>query len=86
MNCIRAAHLLSILSSDANEADRLGRILCCDWFGSPVRKQSYRGKDSQSESRFGMVLVNRGGRDGVWYRETMFSQLAKRSPCVVVSG
>ena len=27
-----------------------------------------------------------GGRDEVWDRETMFSQLAKRSPCVVVSG
>ena len=27
-----------------------------------------------------------GGRDEVWGRETMFSQLAKRSPCVVVSG
>ena len=26
------------------------------------------------------------GRDEVWDRETMFSQLAKRSPCVVVSG
>ena len=28
----------------------------------------------------------RGGTDEVWDRETMFSQLAKRSPCVVVSG
>ena len=27
-----------------------------------------------------------GGRDEVWDRETMFSQLAKRAPCVVVSG
>ena len=27
-----------------------------------------------------------GGRDEVWDRETMFSQLAKRSPSVVVSG
>ena len=27
-----------------------------------------------------------GGRDEVWDRETMFSQLAKRSPRVVVSG
>ena len=27
-----------------------------------------------------------GGRDEVWDRETMFSQLAKRSPCVMVSG
>ena len=27
-----------------------------------------------------------GGRDEVWDRETMFSQLAKRSPGVVVSG
>ena len=27
-----------------------------------------------------------GRRDEVWDRETMFSQLAKRSPCVVVSG
>ena len=27
-----------------------------------------------------------GGRDEVWDQETMFSQLAKRSPCVVVSG
>jgi len=26
------------------------------------------------------------GRDEVWDRETMFSQLAKRSPSVVVSG
>ena len=26
------------------------------------------------------------GRDEVWDRETMFSQLAKRSPCVMVSG
>ena len=26
------------------------------------------------------------GRDEVWDRETMLSQLAKRSPCVVVSG
>ena len=26
------------------------------------------------------------GRDEVWDRETMFSQLAKRSPGVVVSG
>ena len=30
--------------------------------------------------------VPRGGRDEVWVRETMFSQLARRSPCVVVSG
>ena len=28
----------------------------------------------------------RGERDEVWDRETMFSQLAKRSPSVVVSG
>ena len=27
-----------------------------------------------------------GGRNVVWDRETMFSQLAKRSSCVVVSG
>ena len=27
-----------------------------------------------------------GGRDEVWDRETMFSQLTKRSPCVMVSG
>ena len=27
-----------------------------------------------------------GGRDEVWDRETMFLQLAKRSPHVVVSG
>ena len=27
-----------------------------------------------------------GGRDEVWDRETMFSQLAKRSPRMVVSG
>ena len=27
-----------------------------------------------------------GGRDEVWDREMMFSQLAKRSPSVVVSG
>ena len=27
-----------------------------------------------------------GGRDEVWDRETMVSQLAKRSPSVVVSG
>ena len=27
-----------------------------------------------------------GGGDEVWDRETMFSQLAKRSPHVVVSG
>ena len=27
-----------------------------------------------------------GGVDKVWDRETTFSQLAKRSPCVVVSG
>ena len=27
-----------------------------------------------------------GGRDEVWDRETMFSQLAKRSPSVVVSA
>ena len=27
-----------------------------------------------------------GGRDEVWDRETMFSQLAKRSPCVMASG
>ena len=27
-----------------------------------------------------------GGRDEVWDRETMFSQLAKRSPGVVVTG
>ena len=26
------------------------------------------------------------GRDEVWNLETMFLQLAKRSPCVVVSG
>ena len=26
-----------------------------------------------------------GGEDEFWDRETMFSQLAKRSPCVVVS-
>ena len=26
------------------------------------------------------------GRDEVWNRETMFSRLAKRSPCLVVSG
>ena len=31
-------------------------------------------------------LNRRGGRDEVWDRETMFSQLAKRAPCVVVSG
>ena len=28
----------------------------------------------------------RGGRDEFWDRETMFSQLAKRSPSVVFSG
>ena len=40
-----------------------------------------------------LLLVHRvecpvqvGGRDEVWDRETMFSQLAKRSPSVVVSG
>ena len=33
-----------------------------------------------------IYLVGGGGRDEVWDRETMFSQLAKRSPCVVVSG
>ena len=27
-----------------------------------------------------------GGRDEVWDRETMFSQLAKRSPCVMARG
>ena len=27
-----------------------------------------------------------GLRDEVWGRETILSQLAKRSPCVVVSG
>ena len=27
-----------------------------------------------------------GGRDKVWDRETMFSQLAKQSPCVMSSG
>ena len=27
-----------------------------------------------------------GGREKVWDRETMFSHLEKRSPCVVVSG
>ena len=27
-----------------------------------------------------------GGEDEVWDRETLFSQLAKWSPCVVVSG
>ena len=34
------------------------------------------------------ITGNQGGgeRDEVWDRETMFSQLAKRSPCVVVSG
>ena len=26
------------------------------------------------------------GRDEVWNRETMFSRLAKRSPCLVVCG
>ena len=32
--------------------------------------------------------ANQGGRkaDEVWDRETMFSQLAKRSPCEMVSG
>ena len=56
---IRAAHLLSILSSDKkrtawealNSSLRLVRY-------SPIRKQSHRGKDSQPESRFGVVLVN----------------------------
>ena len=37
MSCIRAAHLLSILSSDANEADRLGRIEFFVVIGSVVR-------------------------------------------------
>ena len=31
-------------------------------------------------------IYYRGGRDEVWDRETMLSQLAKRSPSVVVSG
>ena len=38
-----------------------------------------------------LIRLNRrrrggGGGDEVWDRETMFSQLAKRAPCVVVSG
>ena len=37
MNRIRAAHLLSILSSDANEADRLGRIEFFVVIGSVVQ-------------------------------------------------
>ena len=37
MNCIRAPHLLSILSCDANEADRLGRIEFFVVIGSVVR-------------------------------------------------
>ena len=35
------------------------------------------------------IIAARGGggeRDEVWDRETMFSQLAKRSPLVMVSG
>ena len=40
----------------------------------------------------GLVVARTGksrrgaGRDEVWHQETMFSQLAKRSPCMVVSG
>ena len=33
-----------------------------------------------------MLGVGGGGRDEVWDREMMFSQLAKWSPSVVVSG
>ena len=33
-----------------------------------------------------IVTGGGGGRDEVWDRETMFSQLAKRSPSVVDSG
>ena len=46
--------------------------------------------ESKSEIRFRMASfspgVGGGGRDEVWDRATMFSQLAKRSPRLVVSG
>ena len=45
---------------------------------------------SQSSNCFIPGKWGRGGggrgRDEVWDRETKFSQLAKRSPCVMVSG
>ena len=52
--CISAAHsspiiLLSIDSSDAKEADSLGRIECSVLVGSVQQARSQRGKDSQSE-------------------------------------
>ena len=42
------------------------------------KMEKFVGKTSRIKSR--------GGRDEVWDRETIFSQLAKRSPRVVVSG
>ncbi|CAH3163124.1 unnamed protein product [Porites lobata] len=34
----------------------------------------------------GSLQIEEGGRDEVWDHETMFSQLAKQSPCIVASG
>ena len=52
----------------------------CDRF-SPILKIEFAPILNNQEQWWG-----RGGRDEVWDRETMFSQLAKRSPGVVVSG
>ena len=46
-----------------------------------LQRNGYRGCSAQEQGGGGG-----GGRDEVWDRETMFSQLAKRSPCVMVSG
>ena len=43
-----------------------------------MRKEKKKGKSQGWEVG--------GGEDEVWDQETMFSQLAKRSPCVVVRG
>ena len=49
-----------------------------DYFGLKKVKSSKKVKQE--------LFTRKKNRDEVWDRETMFSQLAKRSPSVVVSG
>ena len=53
--------------------------------------KDFRYKNSECVNQRGLRGGGGGGgggigRDEVWNRETMFSRLARRSPCLVVSG